>query len=328
MAYYFGADVGSSKTALLIANEDGIIQGYGKSGPGNHEVVGYDGFFQALNDAAAQALKQAGISIQATAGAGFGISGYDWPSQEAPLRGAIARLGCPAPIKLVNDAILGLVAGAEAGWGLALVSGTGCNCWGWDQEQHVGRVTGFGQLLGEGAGSSDLVYRAMQLVAQAWTQRSQPTVLSDTFVEFTKSNDIEDLLEGFTSGRIHIDGSAAPLIFAAAEAGDAIAQELVNWAGCELGELAKAVIRQLGLQDQVFDIVLVGGMFASGPMLIEPLRATIQAFAPGARLVHLTVLPVVGAVLLGMQAAGMAITNDIRRNLAATIHSLHKDKRS
>ncbi len=326
MAYFLGADVGSSKTAILIADEAGNAQGYGISGPGNHELVGYDGFYQALHDAAGQALSSTGISIQAIAGAGFGISGYDWPSQEAPLRSAIDRLGCKTPSMLVNDAILGLAAGAEAGWGLALVSGSGCNCWGWDQDQRVGRVTGFGHLLGEGAGSSELVYRAMQRVGQAWIQRGQPTALSDIFVEHTDSNDIEDLLEGYSTGRLQVDGSLAPQIFKAAEDGDSVAQELVKWAGCELGELAKAVIRQLGLQDKAFDVVLVGGMFASGPPLIDPLRATIKSIAQGARLVRLSVPPVVGAVLLGMQAAGISLTQDIRRNLAGTIPAVPGDE--
>ena len=319
MEYYFGADVGSSKTALLIADENGIVRGYGMAGSGNHEVVGYDGFYRSLHDAAGKALSQAGISMQAIAGAGYGISGYDWPAQEVPLRGAISRLGCPAPMKLVNDAILGLVAGAEVGWGVAVVSGTGCNCWGWDQEHRIGRVTGFGHLLGEGAGSTELAYRAMQLVARAWTQRSGPTSLTDILIAHTGASGIDDLLEGYSTGRIQVDGSAAPLIFAAADTGDAIANELVLWAGCELGELAKAVIRQLGLQDQVFDVVLVGGMFDSGPILVKPMRITIQSLAPRARLVRLSVPPVVGAVLLGMQAAGGRLTKDIRRNLAESI---------
>ncbi len=138
MRYYLGADVGSSKTALLIADEDGAVQGYSIAGPGNHETVGYDGFYQALNEAAQAALRQAGIPIHAITGAGYGISGYDWPSQKQPLEDAIARLDCQAPAELVNDAILGLVAGAEAGWGVAVVSGTGCNCWGWDQDHRIG----------------------------------------------------------------------------------------------------------------------------------------------------------------------------------------------
>ena len=320
MRYYLGADVGSSKTALMVADEDGNVLGYGIAGPGNHETVGYDGFYQALNEAAQVALKQAGIPIHAIAGAGYGISGYDWPAQKPPLEGAIAKLDCQAPAELVNDAILGLVAGAEAGWGVAVVSGTGCNCWGWDRDHHIGRVTGFGGLLGEGAGSTELVYRAMQLVAQAWTQRGRPTQLTVILVDYTKASDVEDLLAGYTSGRIRVDGSAAPLIFTAAEAGDDVAQGLVHWAGCELGELANAVIRQLGIHDQGFDVVLVGGMFESGPILVEPMRATIQSYAPRARLVRLSVPPVVGAVLLGMQAGKVTLTQDIRQNLAAGAH--------
>jgi N-acetylglucosamine kinase-like BadF-type ATPase len=320
MGYYLGADVGSSKTALLIADEDGNVLGYGVAGPGNHETVGFDGFYQALDDAVQAALGQAGIPIQVIAGAGYGISGYDWPSQKHPLEKAIARLGCQAPAELVNDAILGLVAGAEAGWGIAVVSGSGCNCWGWDRDHRIGRVTGFGGLLGEGAGSTELVYRAMQLVARAWTQRGRSTRLTDILVEYSKASDVEDLLAGYTSGRIRVDGSAAPLIFAAAEGGDDVAQGLVHWAGCELGELANAVIRQLGIKDQGFDVVLVGGMFESGPILVEPMRTTIRSYAPRARLVRLAVPPVVGAVLLGMQAGLVTLTQSIRQNLASGAH--------
>jgi len=38
--------------------------------------------------------------------------------------------------------------------------------------------------------------------------------------------------------------------------------------------------------------------------LIEKTRETIQAYAPGAHMVRLSAPPVVGAVLLGMEAAG------------------------
>jgi hypothetical protein len=66
------------------------------------------------------------------------------------------------------------------------------------------------------------------------------------------------------------------------------------------------VIRQLEFEGLDFDVVLIGGMFDGGPLLIEPMRQTILALAPGARLVRLTVPPVIGAVLLGMEQAGLA----------------------
>ncbi len=322
MRYFLGADVGSTKTHILIADENGQIRGLGKARPGNYQTVGYDGMYTALHEGIQQALIRAGISLQGIAGAGFGISGYDWSSDKPDMAATIARIGLKATVELCNDTILGLVAGAEDGWGVALVSGTGCNCWGWDRERlRIGRVTGFGILMGEAAGSSELVYRAMQIVGYAWTRRGQPTALSQAFVDYVHAKDVEDLLEGYTTDRYQINGQAAPLVFKAAEAGDVVARQLIHWAGCELGEMANAVIRQLDFQALTFDIVLIGSMFEGGRMLVEPLRATIQEVAPNARLVHLTIPPVVGAVLIGMQTAGLLITPAIRQKLSDSLRT-------
>ncbi len=185
MKYYLGADVGSSKTQILIADEKGKAAGLGFAGPGNHQTVGYEGMFSALQEGLTHSLDEAGISVNDISGAGFGISGYDWPSDKPRMIEVITRLGLQAPLEMYNDAVLGLVAGAEDGWGIAVVSGTGCNCWGWasDRDQ-IGRVTDFEDLTGEAAGSTELVYRAMQLVAQAWTKRGQETALTQGLIDY------------------------------------------------------------------------------------------------------------------------------------------------
>jgi N-acetylglucosamine kinase-like BadF-type ATPase len=159
----------------------------------------------------------------------------------------------------------------------------------------------------------------MQLVAQAWTRRGQQTGLSQGFIDHAGAKDIEDLLEGYTNGRYVIDGNAARMVFQLAEAGDEVAHQLAHWAGSELGELAKAVIRQLNFQELKFDVVMVGSMFDAGPLLVEPMRGTILQLAPKARLVKLGLPPVVGAVLLGMQAGGIDPSPEIRRRLKETL---------
>jgi len=320
MNYYLGADVGSSKTQILIAGEKGQVAGLSFAGPGNYQTVGYEGMFSALQEGVSQALKEAGISVKDISGAGFGISGYDWPSDKPRMIEVITRLGLQAPLEMYNDAVLGLVAGAEDGWGIAVVSGTGCNCWGWDSKRRqIGRVTGFGDLTGEAAGSSELVHGAMQRVAHAWTKRGQETALTQGFIGFAGAKDIVDLLEGYTTDRYQIGGDAAPLVFQVAEAGDPVARQLIHWAGSELGELANAVIRQLDFQSLNFDVVLVGSMFEGGQLLIDPMLETIQQLAPGARLVRLSVPPVVGALLLGMQAGGLQLTPEIRKTLTGSL---------
>ena len=323
MRYFLGADLGGTKTHMVIADETGRAVGFGEGGPANHQDVGFDGMLFAMRSTLGQALASAQLTRQDISGAGFGIAGYDWPSEKPAMLANIALLELSVPLALVNDAIPGLVAGAEAGWGVNVVSGTGCNCRGWDeQHQCEGRVTGYGTLMGEAAGSSELVYRAMQLVGQAWTKRGPKTALADIFIKYCGAKNLEDLIEGYTEEHYQIGAETAPLVFQAAYDGDTVARELITWAGNELGEMANSIIRQLHFEKLKFDIVLSGSMFDGGNFLIDPMRATIQNIAPNARLVRLSVPPVLGAVLIGMEQGELAYNPAIRAKLAKTIYTI------
>ena len=323
MRYYLGADLGATKTHTLIVDETGRALGFGESGPGNHESVGYDGMFQSMKNGMEQALRAASLKKEDITGAGFGVAGYDWPSEASITAETIRRLGLNAPFTFVNDAVPGLVAGAEEGWGVVVVSGTGSNCRGWDREhKREGRVTGHGVLMGEGAGGTELLHRGMQLIGYAWSKRGPMTALADAIVKYIGAKDLEDLMRGYTTYEFEIGAEAAPIVFRVAEEGDPVAQELINWAGCELGEMANAVIRQLEFENLAFDVVMTGSMFEGGARLIKPMRETIHKLAPKARLVRLTAPPVLGAAMLGMEAGGIAITPEIRKTMKESISVL------
>lgn len=317
MRYFLGVDLGGTKSHVAIADETGLVVGFGHAGPGNHQGVGYGGMLLAMQEALAQALTTCGLTKEAIHGAGFGVAGYDWPSTKPVMASVIDQLGLACPYEIVNDAVPALIAGAEDGWGVALVSGTGCNCRGRDREhRREGRVTGYGYRLGEFAGATELVWRAMQLVANHWTQRGPATAISAAFVGITGAKDLEDLIEGYTEHRYEIDPQAALLILEAARQGDQVAIELIRWAGLELGEMARAVIRQLKIESLAFDVVLSGSMFNGGAILIEPMWQNIVQLAPRARLVYLTQPPVLGTVILGMEQARLQVTPAVRHNLA------------
>ena len=325
MRYFLGADLGATKTHTLIVDETGRALGFGESGPANHESVGYDGMFQSMYNGLERALHMAGLSREQITGAGFGVAGYDWPSEMAATASVIDRLGLRAPYKFVNDSVPGLVAGAEEGWGVVVVSGTGSNCRGWDREhKREGRVTGHGVLMGEGAGGSELMHRCMQIVGYSWTKRLPKTALADAIIAYVGARDLEDLMRGYTTYEYHIGAEAARIVFRIAEEGDQAARDLIFWAGTELGEMANAVIRQLEFETLTFDVVMTGSMFEGGPRLVEPMRETIHKLAPNARLVRLRVPPVSGAVLLGMEAGALSVTPEIRATLNETVSALRK----
>jgi N-acetylglucosamine kinase-like BadF-type ATPase len=312
-----GVDIGSTKTRALVSDENGAVLGIGLAGPGNHEAVGYAGQTKALQTALDRACAQAKVGAADILAAGLGISGLDWDSQEAETRAAVESTGLRCPMRLVNDTILGLVAGAPEGWGVGVVSGTGCNCWGWNQDRtRIGRVTGGGMAMGEGAGAVELMAEAIKTVARSWTGRGSVTALADAFIKRAGARNLSDLLEGLMVGRYLLDAGAAPLVFETAAAGDPVAAGLVEWAGVELGEMVNAVIRRLDFQELVFDVVMIGSLFAGGLPLIGAMQRKVNGLAAGARFVRLECPPVVGAVLLAMEHARLPVADEVRDRLS------------
>jgi N-acetylglucosamine kinase-like BadF-type ATPase len=307
MQYFLGIDVGGTKTHALVTDEAGRALGFGAGGPGNWEVVGYDGFTAVLQTAAGRAAQMAGIALDRIAGAGLGIGGYDWPSQRTPHLDAIAPLGLKCPLEIVNDATLGILAGSTEGWGVSVVAGTGCNARGWSRDhKRQGRaVGGMSHWSGEYAGGFDIVARAMRAVAFEWLKRGPATDLTRVFLEHTGAADLDDLVEGVYLQRYPFDPALVLLVFQTAHRGDPQALEVVRWAGAELGGMAVGVVNQLGLQKEAFDVILIGSLYDGHPLMTETLTHTVHAVAPGARPVRLDAPPVVGGVLLGMEQAGI-----------------------
>lgn len=306
MNYFLGVDTGGTKTHALISDEEGNAVGFGQAGPGNWEVVGYDGLTDNLLTSVSQAVSQAGITVAQLKGAGMGLAGYDWPSQRDLHLNAIAPLNLTCPLEILNDSCLGIPAGTTAGWGISVVSGTGCNCRGWRKDHlREGRVVGgAGIWSGEAAGGYDILSRAMRAVAFEWSQRGPATALSPAFIKFTNVKNLDELIEKLYLAQIAPSPEMVMLVFDIARQGDLEAVEVIRWAGNELGMLATSVIHQLDLMKEAFEVVLIGSIFDGHPLIMEKMQTTILSHAPHARLVRLSTPPVVGAVLLGLQAAG------------------------
>lgn len=320
MSYFLGIDVGGTKTHALIADQAGYVKGFGVSGPGNHEVVGYDGLAEALSQATRQAMHAAQIEADQIVGAGFGIAGFDFPSERAETLAAIGALGLSCPLGVVNDVVVGLIAGASQGWGIVVDAGTGCNVRGRDQYGREGWVTGCGAPFGEYGGAGDIVARAVQAIAHHWSQRGPVTALSAAFMQMAGAKDLTGLIEGLALGTIQIGGEYAREVFRVAAAGDRVACEVISWVATELGETANAVIRQLGIQTLPFEVVLIGSVFKGGNLFSGPLQRAIQAFAPQATFTRLHVPPVAGGVLLGMEQVG-PVQPEMREHLLKTTGS-------
>lgn len=303
MKYFVGFDVGSTKTHALIADEAGRCVGFGKTSGGNYQAVGWDGLKTALRESLAAALQRARIKPDQIAGAGFGVAGYDFPSDRPPHLEVIATLGLTCPVEIVNDGVNGLLAGATQGIGVNVTAGSSNNCRGRNARGQEGRIVGNGTFFGEYGGAMEIVQRGLQLVNYAWIKRRPPTALTRIYLTAVGAKNELELMEGLSNDRYQLPNALARQVSAAADSGDAAAVEVMRWAGEELGWLAVAVARQIEMQNDAVEIIQSGSVFDAGKVITEPMAQAVLRHCPLARLIRLDGPPVVGAVMLGMEQA-------------------------
>jgi N-acetylglucosamine kinase-like BadF-type ATPase len=304
MKYFLGIDVGSSKTHALIADEEGTCIGFGQAGGGNHQGVGYGRLTDVLLKSFQGTSETSGVVKDQIVGAGFGVAGYDFPSEREDHLQAIAPLGLSCPLEIVNDGANGLISGTSHGVGVNVTAGSGNNCRGRGKNGKEGRIVGNGVTFGEYGGAIEIAYRAMQFVNYAWIKRTPPTRLTKIFLEATGAKDEADLMEGLSYDHYHLFPYLAIEVMNAAREGDHAALEVIHWSGEELGWLAVSVARQIEMEDDEVEIVQSGSVFKAGDILIEPMRNIIMKHVPKAKMIRLDGPPVVGPLMLGMQMAG------------------------
>ncbi|HET6822081.1 MAG TPA: BadF/BadG/BcrA/BcrD ATPase family protein, partial [Anaerolineales bacterium] len=304
MKYFLGVDVGSSKTHALIVDETGQCVGFGRSGGGNHQGVGYEGLTAVLRESFSQACEMSGVNATSISGAGFGVAGCDFPLDREPHLQAIASLGLSCPVEVVNDGMNGLLAGATCGIGVNVTAGSSNNCRGRGRNGEEGRIVGNGIAFGEFGGAYEIAARGLQMVNYAWIKRIPPTALTQIYIEATGAKDEMNLMEGLSNGSYRLTASLAMRVMEAARQGDAAACDVLEWAGEELGWLAVSVARQIDMQDKEIEIIQSGSVFEAGELIMKPMRELVLKHCPKARLIRLDGPPVVGAVILGMEQTG------------------------
>lgn len=177
-------------------------------------------------------------------------------------------------------------------------------------------MVGNGIEFGEFGGAIEIVFRGMQYVNYAWIKRIPPTKLTKIYLEATGAKDEMDLMEGLSNHNYHLFPYLAIQIAAAAREGDHAALEILHWSGEELGWLAVAVARQIGMEKEEVEIIQSGSVFEAGEIITGPMRELVLRHCPGAKLIRLDGPPVVGPVILGMEQAGFdgyAVRDEIVR---------------
>jgi N-acetylglucosamine kinase-like BadF-type ATPase len=321
-----GVDGGGTKTHVLVADLRGRVLGSGTGGPSNWEDVGIVGAGETLRAAVLEAIQQAGILPADVVGCVFGLAGMDWEDDQRRMHSLPDSFAFGGPSDVVNDSFVALRAGSSHPWGVVVIAGTGAIAGGRNRAGDTFRTLGLGAAFGDFGSATDVSDEGVRAVAEAATGKGPPTALSDALCAHTGLDSILQVLEELSRGRL--DSSRfGPLVAQVAVDGDEVAREILERAGTSLGGSAAAVIRRLEMQDDEFEIVLSGGMLRGASEDVRvALEAVVRPEAPRATFVRLRTAPVVGAVLLAMEAAGLDVDAALHERLAVdAIERFHLD---
>lgn len=325
MTYVLGVDGGNSKTLAVLADQTGRVRGIGRGENSNHQGVGVAAAMAEVHRAGEAALQMAGLTTEQVETAYYSLSGADLPEDFALLRPALQALSLARTVDLTNDTIAALRAGTENPDAVVVIVGTGSNAAGRNRAGQEIRLPGLGWISGDWGGGDAMARDAMRLVARAWDGRGEPTTLTGLLLDAAGEPDVLSLISALYLGTaprrfLHV---VPPLIFEAAEAGDAVAAAIVRRQGLEAATMAEALLRRLDLLEVPTDVVLAGSVFRGcGTLLLDTIRDHLAPITPRARLVRPAVEPAIGALYGALELAGVTLNQEVRRRAAESYAGL------
>lgn len=305
--HVLGIDAGGTKTVCMLADERGQIVAEARGGGANLQSAGELEVEKVLHQVMEAALAERDVTPEAIC---LGMAGVDRPDDGDAVRGIMRRIGYKSRVVVVNDALVALVAGAGDNPGVVVVAGTGSIAYGKDASGHAARAGGWGYLLGDEGGGFWIGRAALSSAVRQYDGRGPATLLTDMVLEQMKLDNPTQLIHEIYYRDLHRHAIAAlaALVPRAAEAGDAVATDILARAGTELASAAASVITRLGMRGDVFPTILAGGIFRGLPSLARDVTVRLSEVAPRSAVRILDVQPAVGAVRLALAAARGSIT--------------------
>ncbi len=299
---FAGVDGGGTKTHAVVMDDADKILGEGYAGPSNPLRVGITGAAAAIREALDRACAAARIRRSEIAAIEIGLAGARRKELSARMTEALEALGI-RELEVVGDAEIALFGATDGEPGVVVIAGTGSVSCGVNARHRSARAGGWGPMAGDEGGGSWIARRALSAIARAADGRGPETSLvaaSCAYFHVSTADDLATALYAPTMTNERIAGFAK-FVIEAANDDDSVAREIITEAGRELGIAAAAVIRGLKMEQESFQVAFVGGVFAAGEMLLEPLRKEVERVAAKAYLAPPRFGPAVAAARMARE---------------------------
>ncbi|KAG8659889.1 hypothetical protein MANES_02G090600v8 [Manihot esculenta] len=237
------------------------------AGCSNHNSVGETAARETLEQVMADALSKSGSNRSAVQAVCLAVSGVNHPTDEQRILNWLRDI-FPIHVKLYvqNDAVAALASGTMGKLhGCVLIAGTGTIAYGFTEDGREARAAGAGPILGDWGSGYGIAAQALTAVVRAHDGRGPETILTNSILQELDLCSPDELI-----GWTYADPSWAriaalvPVVVSCAEAGDEVANKILQDSVEELALSVKAVVQKLDLCGEdgnaSFPLVMVGGV--------------------------------------------------------------------
>ncbi len=312
---FIGVDGGASSTLTVLADDRGEILAGAVTGPCNHidEPGGPERHYTALRSGYESVMDQVGLPLEAVEGVFLGLTGKG----NLPI---INRVYEGRQITLRHDTLTALIGAIPEGIGAIIISGTGSAAFGRNAQGQEALTGAMGYYAGDEGSGYDIARKAIRAIYQAADGRAEPTRLTELVLSHFDCPDLMTLHQRIYSGALTRDqlARAARTASAAAREDDPTALRILGEAGADLGIAVATVLRRLGMTDGPVPVATIGGVFEAGDPLVQPMLQTIARVNPAAHRVAPRFIPALGAIILALRQAEIAVDEQILATLEST----------
>jgi len=257
----------------------------------------------AIREAVDKACEAAQLRRTDLIAAEVGLAGARRKELSARMRESLLTLGIPE-IFVVGDADIALYGATEGEPGLIVIAGTGSICCGINARGKTVCAGGWGPIAGDEGAGAWIARRALRAIAHATDGRGPTTSLTDAASTYFHVSDPNDLSTAIYAPSITNERLAGfgKYVIEAAKSKDRVARDILSEGGQELGAAAVAVISNLKLERERFQVAYVGGVFdAAGELVLSSMREEVALVAPKAFLAPPRFSPAVAAARMARE---------------------------
>jgi N-acetylglucosamine kinase-like BadF-type ATPase len=317
---FLGVDGGGTKTRFVILDPAGNCLASVQQGSSYHPEVGVEGVRAVINTGLREALTAANLTANAIQHAFFGLPAY---GEDALIDPELARTPDVAPAGRYtcgNDMVCSWAGALACEDGISVVAGTGSIAYG-EYAGRQARAGGWGEVFGDEGSAYWIAREGLAAFSRMSDQRcARGPLLQILRKHFALARDIDlaGRINSLSAGERSRFAQLSQRVAEAALAGDAEAQRIFHRAGSELASIVLAVHAQLRIPDaEALPVSYTGGVFHTGALVLEPLRAALVASKANLALCAPRLDPAIGAALYAARLAGFRFSTEVLSALVA-----------